>query len=134
MRSSAWTARLARSQAGSAIARVSASRYAALELAYTEPVAPAEPIVAYRTRAKLIVAPGGKVGLYAKGGGHQVVDIPRCRVLSPALASVAASVRTLVDRSALIASAVADGRLAVVGANYDLANGRVDPSVVVGRL
>lgn len=47
---------------------------------------------------------------------------------------IEASVRTLVDRSALIASAVADGKLAVVGANYDLANGRVDPSVVVGRL
>lgn len=74
----------------------SASRYAALELAYTEPVAPAEPIVAYRTRAKLIVAPGGRVGLYAKGGGHQVVDIPQCRVLSPALTAVATAVRSLV--------------------------------------
>ncbi len=74
----------------------SASRYVALELAYTEPVAPAEPIVAYRTRAKLIVAPSGRVGLYAKGGGHQVVDIPNCRVLSPALAAVAAAMRQLV--------------------------------------
>lgn len=74
----------------------SASRYVALELAYTEPVAPADPIVDYRTRAKLIVAPGGRVGLYAKGGGHQVVDIPKCRVLSPALAAVAAALRTMV--------------------------------------
>src|SRR5258708_36250695 len=49
----------------------SVSRYPALELVYTEPVAPAEPIVDYRTRAKLIVAPGAKLGLYAKGGGHQ---------------------------------------------------------------
>src|SRR3954454_23132698 len=71
----------------------SASRYAALELVYTEPVAAAEPIVEYRTRAKLIVAPGAKLGLYAKGGGHQVVDIPKCRVLSPAIAEVAAVLR-----------------------------------------
>src|SRR5437870_3762471 len=31
----------------------SASRYSSLELVYTEPVAAAEPIVEYRTRAKL---------------------------------------------------------------------------------
>lgn len=71
----------------------SASRYPALELVYTEPVQPAEPIVEYRTRAKLIVAPGARLGLYAKGGGHQVVDIPRCRVLSPAVAEVATMLR-----------------------------------------
>ena len=35
----------------------SAARYPSLELVYTEPVQPAEPIVGYRTRAKLIVAP-----------------------------------------------------------------------------
>ncbi|HEY8078393.1 MAG TPA: hypothetical protein VIF62_29895, partial [Labilithrix sp.] len=71
----------------------SASRYPALELVYTEPVAAAEPITAYRTRAKLIVAAGGRLGLYAKGGGHQVVDIPNCQVLSPALAEVATLLR-----------------------------------------
>jgi 23S rRNA (uracil1939-C5)-methyltransferase len=71
----------------------SASRYATLELVYTEPVAAADPIVEYRTRAKLIVSSGGKLGLYAKGGGHQVVDIPRCRVLSPALAAIAGTLR-----------------------------------------
>lgn len=74
----------------------SASRYPALELVYTEPVAAAEPVVEYRTRAKLIVGPGGKLGLYAKGGGHQVVDIPNCRVLSPALAFVAERLRAQV--------------------------------------
>jgi 23S rRNA (uracil1939-C5)-methyltransferase len=79
----------------------SASRYPSLELVYTEPVFPAEPIVAYRTRAKLIVAPNGKLGLYAKGGGHQVIDIPNCRVLSPPLAEVAATLRALLrDHSA----------------------------------
>ncbi|MBX3208250.1 MAG: RsmD family RNA methyltransferase [Labilithrix sp.] len=71
----------------------SVSRYPALELVYTEPVQPAEPISEYRTRAKLIVAPGGKLGLYAKGGGHQVVDIPRCKVVSPVVAEVAAALR-----------------------------------------
>lgn len=71
----------------------SASRYPTLELIYTEPVAAADPIIEYRTRAKLIVTSGGKLGLYAKGGGHQVVDIPQCRVLSPVLAAVAAALR-----------------------------------------
>ncbi len=71
----------------------SASRYPTLELVYTEPVAAADPIVEYRTRAKLIVSSGGRLGLYAKGGGHQVVDIPRCRVLSPTLTTIATALR-----------------------------------------
>ena len=74
----------------------SLARYPALELVYTEPVAAAQPITAYRTRAKLIVAPGGKVGLFAKGGGHQVVDIPSCRVLSPAILHVSELLRARV--------------------------------------
>jgi 23S rRNA (uracil1939-C5)-methyltransferase len=79
------------------------SRYASLERVNAEPVAAAAPIVGYRTRAKLIAAPGGKLGLFAKGGGHQVVDIPRCRVLAPVLAKVAMVVR------AQIADAIRDG-------------------------
>ncbi len=71
----------------------SVARYATLELVYTEPVIPADPVVEYRTRAKLMVAPSGKLGLFGKGGGHQVVDIPNCRVLSPLLLRVAAAVR-----------------------------------------
>jgi 23S rRNA (uracil1939-C5)-methyltransferase len=71
----------------------SLARYRSLELVYTEPVAPAQPLVGYRVRAKLIVAAGGRVGLYAKGGGHQVVDIPRCRVLAPVLMRVASLLR-----------------------------------------
>jgi 23S rRNA (uracil1939-C5)-methyltransferase len=80
----------------------SISRYPALELVYTEAVAPAEPNVAYRTRAKMIVAAGGKIGLFAKGGGHQVVDIPNCRVIAAPLAKVAAAMRarTLADGGA----------------------------------
>ncbi|HLK41262.1 MAG TPA: pseudouridine synthase [Polyangiaceae bacterium] len=75
----------------------SLSRYPSLELVYTDAVAPAEPIVGYRSRAKLIVAPGGKIGLFAKGGGHDVVDIPRCRVVSPAIARVVADLRARVS-------------------------------------
>ncbi|MBX3226786.1 MAG: RsmD family RNA methyltransferase [Labilithrix sp.] len=71
----------------------SLSRYPALELVYTEPVQPAEPVVEYRSRAKMIVAPGGKLGLYAKGGGHQVVDIPSCRVVASVVSVVAALLR-----------------------------------------
>jgi 23S rRNA (uracil1939-C5)-methyltransferase len=70
-----------------------ARRYPALELVHTERVLPAHPLVGYRIRAKLIVAPGAKVGLFAKGGGHQIIDIPKCRVLAPALARVAAYLR-----------------------------------------
>jgi 23S rRNA (uracil1939-C5)-methyltransferase len=85
----------------------SVARYAALELVYTEPVAPAQPLIGYRTRAKLIVAPGAKIGLFAKGGGHQVVDIPRCRVLAPVLARVAG-----VLRAAIATAEAYDGALA----------------------
>ncbi|WP_394837825.1 pseudouridine synthase [Pendulispora rubella] len=76
----------------------SVSRYTALELLYTEPVIFADSVTEYRTRAKLIVAPGGKIGLYAKGGGHQIVDIPRCQVLSPSLARVTSLLRRIVSR------------------------------------
>ncbi len=75
------------------------ARYPALDLVYTEPVAPAQPLVGYRTRAKLVVAPGGRVGLYAKGGGHQVVDIPRCRVLAPVLMRVSSVLRARIAAS-----------------------------------
>lgn len=47
---------------------------------------------------------------------------------------IEASVGALLERSILISEAVASGRLAVVGANYDLANGKVDPHTVVGTL
>jgi 23S rRNA (uracil1939-C5)-methyltransferase len=71
----------------------SVSRYPSLELVYTEPVLPAEPVSGYRTRAKLIAGAGGRLGLYAKGGGHHLVDIPGCRVLSPVLTRMAEALR-----------------------------------------
>lgn len=73
-----------------------AARYPGLTGVAVEPALGADPVVGYRTRAKLMVAPGGRVGLYAKGGGHEVVDIPGCRVLAPALWDVAEAVRRLV--------------------------------------
>lgn len=79
----------------------SLSRYPALELVYTEPVQPAEPVVEYRSRAKMIVATGGKLGLYAKGGGHQVVDIPSCRVVSKLVGVVAALIREMIKADEL---------------------------------
>ncbi len=72
------------------------ARYLYLHEAAVLPVIAAEPIVGYRSRAKLIVASGGRIGLFAKGGGHVVLDIPECRVLAPVLANVAAILRELV--------------------------------------
>ncbi|MBL9112761.1 MAG: hypothetical protein JNM74_25970, partial [Myxococcales bacterium] len=91
----------------------SVTRYPSLELVYTEPLVPAEPITEYRTRAKLIVGPGGVVGLYGRGGGHHVVDIPGCRVLSPALARAADLLRqriALDEREGGPLAPAADGR------------------------
>jgi 23S rRNA (uracil1939-C5)-methyltransferase len=73
-----------------------ASNYPALQSLRIAPTLGADPIVGYRTRAKLIVAPGGRVGLYEKGRKHEVCDIPGCRVLSPALLRVADALRTRV--------------------------------------
>jgi 23S rRNA (uracil1939-C5)-methyltransferase len=72
-------------------------RYPALEGVRVEAVAGADPVVGYRTRAKLMVGTGGRLGLYA--AGHDVVDIPRCRVLAPPLARVADAVRRLVRQA-----------------------------------
>jgi 23S rRNA (uracil1939-C5)-methyltransferase len=59
--------------------------------------------VAYRTRAKLVVAPGPRIGLYARGG-HEALDLPQCRVQAPATAAAIAALRALVadppDRAA----------------------------------
>lgn len=104
-------------QLGLKHARVVAAlaRHPALERVPAEPVVPAEPATGYRTRAKLMVAPGPRIGLYARTGAHLVVDIPECRVLSPALGEVAASLRRL-----LAAPPVEAGAALVP---YDGANG-----------
>ena len=55
-------------------------------------VAGAAPTRAYRARAKLVFGPDGALGLYARDS-HDVVDIPECRVLAPALQRVATAAR-----------------------------------------
>ncbi|WP_282425282.1 pseudouridine synthase [Polyangium sp. 15x6] len=70
--------------------------YPALELLYTRQVVPGDQIVGYRGRAKLIVSPTGGIGLYGRSGNHDVIDIPNCRVLAPALAEVTTVLRGLI--------------------------------------
>ncbi len=72
------------------------AHYPSLDLVYTQPVMPADPIIGYRGRAKLIVAASGAIGLYGRSGHHEVVDIPGCRVLAPALAAVTGKLRALI--------------------------------------
>ena len=77
---------------------------------------PAEAIVGYRARAKLVVG-GNKLGLFAKGS-HRVVDLPECAVLDPAIALVASTVRRnlpfLMPLRALDLRRVDDGVLATL--------------------
>lgn len=54
----------------------------------------AEAITNYRLRAKLVTDAEGRLGLFV-AGTHDVVDIPGCRILEPALAAVAAALRGL---------------------------------------
>jgi len=75
--------------------------YPTLDTIFVEAALPADPVVGYRTRAKLVVAsreldePGISIGLYGGGGGHVVVDTPSCRVVSAAIGEVAAEVRAM---------------------------------------
>ena len=81
--------------------------YPALRALTPSDVTRAEPATSYRARAKL-VAVGAQLGLYARGS-HEVVDIPGCRVLSPALLAVTAALRELLaaqDSAALQLSGV----------------------------
>lgn len=83
------------------------------------PVRAAPTVTGYRTRAKLVVAPGPRVGLYARGG-HEALDLPGCLVLAPVVAAGAAGLRTLLaDRPAaagplLRAEGDGNGRLRAV--------------------
>jgi 23S rRNA (uracil1939-C5)-methyltransferase len=70
-------------------------RYSTLASARVEPIAAASPIVGYRTRAKLMVASGPRVGLFEKGKNHEVVDIPGCPVLARGLDEAARALRAL---------------------------------------
>jgi len=93
--------------------------YPVLRALAPEPVRPAPTATDYRTRAKLVVAPGPRVGLYARGG-HEALDLPGCRVLAPVLAAGAARLRSLLasppaDAGALLrADGDGPGRLRAV--------------------
>jgi 23S rRNA (uracil1939-C5)-methyltransferase len=52
----------------------------------------------YRTRAKMMVGKGARVGLFG-AGGHEVVDIPGCRVAAPVIAAVLEALRTMLRRA-----------------------------------
>ncbi len=74
--------------------------YPALQLSVVHPALGADAITGYRTRAKLVVAQredagGVIVGLYGSGGGHIVIDTPKCRVVSPIITEVVAAVREM---------------------------------------
>lgn len=68
--------------------------YAVLRGVRPEPVRAAPTVTGYRTRAKLVVAPGPRIGLYRRGS-HEVLDLPGCRVLAPVVAAGAAALRAL---------------------------------------
>ncbi|MBI4701065.1 MAG: RsmD family RNA methyltransferase [Deltaproteobacteria bacterium] len=87
-----YPAELARKEA---LVRRALARHAILAGTPVLPVVPAEPSSGYRVRAKLVAAPGARLGLFARGGSHEVVDIPGCPLLAPSIASVASALREL---------------------------------------
>jgi 23S rRNA (uracil1939-C5)-methyltransferase len=88
-----------RQRLASAIAGYDTLRVTAL------PARGAEELSGYRTRAKLVVAPGPRLGLYARAS-HEALDLPSCRVLTPGLAAAAAALRTLMADPPAPAAAV----------------------------
>jgi 23S rRNA (uracil1939-C5)-methyltransferase len=105
-------------------ARVAESfaRHQGLAALVVYPLEPAVPRSGYRTRAKVIVATGGRVGLFATGGSHEVVDTPGCIVLSPTLSRVLSTLREAIVRDELAgdgsplapASPTSDGGLVAI--------------------
>lgn len=70
------------------------ARYPSLASVPQSTIVAADPVTGYRVRAKLVVGPGGAIGLFASGS-HEVLDLPDCRVLTPELARAVAAVRQL---------------------------------------
>ncbi len=68
--------------------------YAVLHALAPDPVQAAPTRTDYRTRAKLVVGPGPRVGLYARGT-HEILDLPGCRVLAPVIAEGLVALRRL---------------------------------------
>lgn len=73
----------------------------------------------------------GKAGLFAPDGtlNPQAVD-----ALEVGREHLRDTIAELMESSELITQAIADGNLAIVGANYRLGQGRVQPDVVVGDI
>ena len=79
------------------------------------PVQAAELNAGYRTRAKLAVAPGPRLGLFARAS-HDVLDLPGCPVLTPQLAAATGAggrqLRIWLAGAPAVAPAVAPASLA----------------------
>lgn len=73
---------------------------------------------------------------------RRVSGTPRARYIDPRRVDAASvgrehlrdTVAELLERSEMISAAVAEGTLAIVGANYRLLEGRADPDIVVGNI
>lgn len=74
--------------------RSALARFPALARLPVEAMVAADPVSGYRVRAKLVVGAGGAIGLYA-AEGHEVLDLPECRVLTPEVAAEVAALREL---------------------------------------
>lgn len=62
----------------------------------------AEPATGYRVRAKLVAA-GGALGLFARGG-HDVIDIPECQVMTPRVLGAVAELRQVLPELPSVSS------------------------------
>ncbi len=74
--------------------RAAAGTYPELGRVVVAETRAAEQVEGYRTRAKLVADARGALGLFARGS-HELVDLPGCLVLHPALAQAAAALRPL---------------------------------------
>lgn len=68
--------------------------YAVLPALAPDPLRAAPTRTDYRTRAKFVVGPGPRVGLYARGT-HELLDLPGCRVLAPVIGTGLVELRRL---------------------------------------
>lgn len=106
------------------------SPFAALRSLEVPALAPADPIVGYRTRAKLVADASGALGLYA-AETHEVIDLPHCLVLEPLVAQVVAALRARLREYPLLAGVdvvrVADGVLVTLIAGPERTEAELTP-------